>query len=156
MPYQPRNADPFSIPNPDPGRHYRWLADDPKRLGLWLRSYGDCPGYRLEVGEETCARLGFETQFMLDPMKRIRYGFNVLASIPIEEWERRQRERLDEQIEKFNAPLEKFAAAVDNIPGARARFDDAETFEDKKKFNTRESNNRVFVSSRSRKMDTGD
>jgi hypothetical protein len=55
MPYLPPNEDVWSIPNPEAGRHYRWLNMRPDRLGLWLRSYGNIPGYRLEQ-KETVAK----------------------------------------------------------------------------------------------------
>lgn len=144
MPYSPPNVDPFTIPTPDPTRHYRWLSDDPRRLALWLRSYGSIPGYRLEP-RENAEKLGLSLDYVNEATGRIRYGYNVLASIPIEEYERRVRERLDEQLEKIGSAKERVHAAVDGLPGAKVIEREPEEHFDRKAHAERPSVNRTFV-----------
>ena len=136
--------DPYFIPKPDPTRHYRWLSDDPKRLGMWLRSFGDVPGYRLEAGPtlaDTVAiaeKLGYNDSYVDKLKNRITFGYNVLASIPIEEHDLRVRYRVEDQMEQLAAAEDQMFAKFDNIKGVRARKDAVENFQDEKRFHTRE------------------
>lgn len=149
MPYSPQGVDPFSIPRPDPTRHYRWLSDDPRRLALWLRQHGDHPGYQLVTPEEGEA-IGLGADYVNLATGRIRYGFNVLASIPIEEYHRRVRERLDEQLDRQQAAREGFLASTDHIKGVDAFIREPAEHFDRKEHATRPSNNRTFVSTNQR------
>ena len=122
MPYVSPQKDPWNIPKPDSSRHYRWIASDPRRLGLWLRGFGDIPGYRLLQGKDRAdtikiaERLGFPASYV-DVNNRITWGHNVLADIPREEYDRRVKERLDEQLEKIYTAQNSVSEAVDKIPG---------------------------------------
>lgn len=142
--------DPWAIPNPDPTRHYRWISSDPRRLSLWLRSWGTVPGYSLVQGDsidETrrlAEKLGFHAS-IVDTANRISFGFNVLADIPREEYERRVKEKVDEQLEKVAQTRESFHEAVDKIHGVKSFEQDPEEFEDRKKFNRRGAGERPFV-----------
>lgn len=163
MPYSgPRGDRDWSyIPNPDPTRHYRWLADDPRRLSLWLRSIGNCPGYELvrrpyakpvKDIDETNTTWGLAKQLGLDPEgyvdvtnNRIRYQFSVLASIPMEEYERRVSESREEAIQRDASIEDSYMARVE-ARGVRPFKRELEEIEDRKEFATRPSNNRVSLS----------
>lgn len=144
MPINRIQADPFLIPNPDSTRHYRWLSDDPRRLALWLRSLGDDPGYRLERGPtvketvELAEKLGFNGDYVDRAKNVIRFGFNILASIPKEEHEKRIQFLLDQQGETLAQAEDSFMAEADRVRGVRAFKDDPEEVMNRKKHATRE------------------
>jgi len=153
MPYAgptDRLQDPWAIPNPQPGRYYRWISTDPRRMSMWLRNFGDIPGYSLVQGStvaETIAlaeKLGYSAS-MVDASNRISYGFNCLADIPVEEHERRVREKVDEQLEKVNAAREAFHASVEGLHGVKSFEQDPEEFVDRKNFARRGPGERPFV-----------
>ena len=130
-------GDPFFIPKEDPTRHYRWLSDDPRRLSLWLRSYGDVPGYELEP-VDNCERLGLPESYKHSLSGRIVMGHNVLASIPKEEHERRVKELLDEGLERLAAAKEEVHAKAEGLPGVRSFEEHPDATADRKAYHTRE------------------
>ena len=143
MPYVPRGQDPWLIPNPAPGRHYRYISSKPEKLGLWLRSFGDRPGYALERGatveatKKLAVQLGLSEEQVDVALNRIGYGHNVLASIPIEEYVRRTSELSAQNAENIGAAKEAYHAAVDEIPGVTSFERSPEEHEDRKRVATR-------------------
>lgn len=143
MPYQRPIDDPWSIPNPKPGRHYRWLAADPRRLSLWLRSYGDIPGYSLVQGktkQETISKaeeLGYDASWV-DANNRISFGHNVLADIPVEEYHRRTKERIDEQLDKINEATNKVYELTEPVKGVEPFIEHPDETQARKEFSKRE------------------
>lgn len=144
MPYIPQGQDPWLIPNPNPERHYRYLSSKPEKLGLWLRSFGDRPGYALERGatvEATKAlavELGLSEEMVDLNLNRIGYGHNVLASIPMEEYLRRQGELIGMKDEAIGAAKEEFHATVDELPGVKSFERTPDEHKDRKRVATRE------------------
>ena len=142
--------DPWGVPNPDPARRYRWIATDPRRLSLWLRSYGEVPGYSLVQGasiKDTKAlaeRLGLSDR-LVDASNRIVYGHNVLADIPVEEYERRVSERVDEQLDKLASAKDEFHAKAEGLHGIKTFEQTPEETADRKEFHQREPGDRPFV-----------
>jgi len=143
VPYIPQGSDPWVIPNPDPTRKYRWLDARPQKLGLWLRSHGSIPGYSLdrrETVDKTRAHaesLGLPADLVDANLNRISYGLNVLGSIPIEEYERRQAEHLDDQVEKLSAQEDAYHAKIDGIRGVRSFKEPIEETAERREFHTR-------------------
>ena len=143
MPWQPQGVDPWFIPNPDPERHYRYISSKPEKLGQWLRSYGDRPGYSLERGatvEATKAlavKLGLSAEQVDVNLNRIAYGHNILASIPMDEYLRRQNELLNMTKDSIGASKEEFHATVDAIPGVKSFERSPEEHKDRKRVATR-------------------
>jgi hypothetical protein len=144
MPIQRITADPYMIPNPDSTRHYRWLSDDPKRLALWLRSLGDSPGYRVERGDtvdatgELAEKLGFAIDYVDKSRNCIRFGFNILASIPVEEHEARMEYMAQQQYDAISSAEDSFMAEADRVPGVRGIKRDPEEHKDRKSHAARE------------------
>ena len=139
MPFQGLHADPFIIPNPDSTRHYRWLSDDPRRMALWLRSLGDAPGYRLERGASVpdtikkADSLGFPEDYVDKAKNVIRFGQNVLASIPMEEAERRTKYLASVAFESLDQAEDQFMAQASELPGVTPFKDDPEAVLERKK-----------------------
>lgn len=129
----------WQIPNPDPTRAYRWVADNPKRLNLMLMSWGEHCGYSIVQGgtlEETRAKaeaLGFSVH-LVDARNRIVFGDAVLCDIPIEEAIHRDQARVDEQLEKVYEIEQRVHETADNIPGIRTYVQDPEETADRKRF----------------------
>jgi hypothetical protein len=144
MPYTPQTGDLFGVPTPETGRHYRWLSTRPEKLSGWLRSFGTIPGYRLERGatldrtKERCTALGLPVECVNEATNRIEFGFNVLASIPLEEHERRTSEKRSIERSREGQVEDSFRATIDRVPGATARIDVAEEFEARKQHAVRE------------------
>ncbi len=144
MPWMPSGTDPWSIPQKDPDRHYRFLSSKPERLGGWLRSWGDRPGYALVRGatvDDTKAmavKLGLSAELVDVNLNRIMYGHNVLASIPKEEYERRMNEMAGETTDRIGAAKEAFHAAGADLPGIKTFERDPEEHADRKRIATRD------------------
>jgi len=142
MPYIPQGEDAWAVPNPQPGRHYRYLSTKPEKLGLWLRSFGSRPGYSLERGatiEDTkklADLLGVGAEMVDENINRIMYGNNVLASIPMEEYIRRRKELGAIDAEKEAAAKEAFHVAGDK-PGIKTFERTEEEHIDRKRIATR-------------------
>lgn len=142
--------DPWGIPRPASDRQYRWLSTDPRRLSMWLRAYGDIPGYDLVQGaslEDTrklADQLGLSRR-LVDASNRIVYGHNVLAHIPLEEHHRRQREQINEQLDKITQAKDQFLADADGLHGVTPFEEHPEETQDRKQFNTREPGEAPFV-----------
>jgi hypothetical protein len=115
----------------------------PDRLGLWLRSYGNIPGYRLEQKEtvaktkEHAVNLGLPADMVDTALNRISYGMNVLASIPDAEYVRRMEEKLEEQLDKIDASKEQFHEKGSTLPGVRTFEEHPKETADRKGFATR-------------------
>lgn len=145
MPYFPaQKGDPYFIPKKDASRHYRYVSADPRRLGGWLMSFGDIPGYTLIQGAtvaETIAKakaLGLPESYVNKVDNRIQIGLNILADIPIAEHFRRVKEKIDERIESLQAAKDSFHETADRLKGVHSReFADGQA-EDEKEFHTRE------------------
>lgn len=143
MPWIEPGRDPWGIPNPDTSRHYRWVSNKPERLMLWLKSYGSTPGYTLEQKatldktREHAIALGLPPEYVNENTNRIEYGLNTLASIPMEERDRRIKLKLDELIERRQASVDEFHAKGDELPGVRTFEEHPEQTQDRKKFATR-------------------
>ncbi len=134
MPFM--TVDPFMIPSPDPTRHYRWLSDNPRRLSMWLRSYGTVSGYALEPAAN-CEKLGLPESYGQKATGRIVMGDNILASVPLEEFHQRQRDNIDAQLERLAAVKEEFHAQGEMLPGIRTFEEDPEQTADRKRYHTR-------------------
>ena len=143
MPYIPQGTDPWVVPNPQPGRHYRYISSKPERLSLWLRSYGDRPGYSLERGatvEDTkkiAVSLGLSEEQVDLNLNRIMYGHNVLASIPEEEYRKRTAEFAKTTNDKVGNAKEAFHAVGDDLPGITTFERTEEEHNDRKRIATR-------------------
>ena len=144
MPVNRIDADPFFIPKPDSTRHYRWISDDPKRLALWLRSIGDSPGYKLERGDTVKAtqalaeKLGFSPDYVDRGKNCIRFGFNLLASIPVEERDKRVEYLQRMQTEQLDAAQDQFLSDADRMRGVKGFIKDPAEVQDQKKHALRE------------------
>ncbi len=144
MPWTPSGTDPWLIPNKDSSRHYRFLSSKPERLGGWLRSHGDRPGYALVRGatvadtKKMAVKLGLSEELVDPNLNRIAYGHNVLASIPQEEYERRIREMAGETNDRIGAAKEAFHATGETLPGVTTFERDPEEHEDRKRIATRD------------------
>jgi len=136
-------ADPFLIPNPDSTRHYRWISDNPQRMAMWLRSVGDQPGYQLVQGAtvpdtmKLAEKLGLSGMLVDKGRNFIRVGFNVLASIPVEEYVLRQQYLLQQGKEQLDDAKDNFLGTADAIPGVKGIIKDPEEMLDEKKVKTR-------------------
>lgn len=143
MPWVEPKADLWLIPNEDPTRHYRWISMKPSRLSAWLRSFGDVPGYRLECGkdlaatEALCERLGLPGSMIDKNLNRIVVGDCCLASIPREEFERRERIRLADVQERLDSSEEEALARANELPGVKMYKEHPAVSADKKEFHTR-------------------
>ena len=143
MPYMPQGVDPWVIPTPEPGRKYRWISSKPEKLGQWLRSYGDRPGYALVRGktiEDTkrkAVELGLSDEMVDLNMNRIAYGHNILASIPIEEYVLRDNELINMKNSAIGAAKENFHAVVDSIPNVTSFERTPDEHKDRKRIATR-------------------
>jgi hypothetical protein len=146
MPYIPVNSDNWEIPHPDPSRKYRWISAKPERMSLWLRSYGAIPGYRLERGtsidatKSLCQKL-FGTDDLVNlSTNRIEYGYNVLASIPIEEAVRRGVERMTAVMAELNSAKDEFLAKGEELKerGIRTFVEPEEETASRREFHTRD------------------
>lgn len=146
--YTPPNLDPFFIPKPDPSRSYRWISTDAKRLSQWLRSYGSIPGYELVQGktvDETRAlakSLGLSAHDVSTTFNWISYGDLVLASIPIEEFERRRQEFADMVRADGDGMLDQYYEAATR-KGIKPFVKEVEEIEDRKKRAAAEYHDRV-------------
>lgn len=144
MPYVPLDRDIWEIPNPEAGRHYRWIAGYGDRLAQWLRSYGDRPGYQLVQGttlEETrkiAEKLGLSAHNVDVNTNRITNGKNILASIPMEEYERRQAEFKRMEEAQRGAAVDNFHATGENLRGVRTFEEHPDQTADRKAFHTRD------------------
>ena len=144
MPYIPQGADPWEVTHPQPGRHYRYISSTPEKLGLWLRSFGDRPGYALERGatvkdtKELAIKLGLSAEQVDTNLNRIGYGHNVLASIPMEEYLRRRRELGEKVDTRESDAKEAFLATADELPGVTAFERSPDEHKDRKRIATRE------------------
>ena len=144
MPIQRTTHDAFHIPNKDPNRHYRWISADRKKLAMWLRSLGDSPGYRLEQGasaKETlalCTQLGLPAQYVDAARNVIRNGDLFLASVSVEEYDKRIAFLVRMGQDRQQAAREDFLAQADATPGVTAVTDEPEEFMEKKAHAERE------------------
>ena len=146
MPYIPVNSDNWEIPHPDPSRKYRWLSAKPERLSLWLRAYGAIPGYSLERGADInatkalCQKL-FGTEDLVNlSTNRIEYGYNVLASIPIEEAVRRDAERIASMQAQLDSAEDEFLTKGEELKarGIRTFVEPVEETASRREFHTRD------------------
>ena len=152
MPYVPnRNTDVFYIPNPEPGRAYRFISSDIRRLAGHLRSYGDIPGYRIEQGnsvEETkklCEKLGLPIEYVVAARNRIEYGDVILASIPDVEKVRRFHESLEHTRDRLDQSKDKFYGQVESTRGMKVYERDLAEHQDRKRHAERDGRDRVTV-----------
>jgi hypothetical protein len=129
-------SDPWEIPTPDPSRSYRWLSDDPKRLSLWLRSFGDVQGFVLEP-DANCDKLGLPDSYRNRATGRITYGHNILASIPMEQHKRREAEKIEETLERIYDAKQAFHAVGDALPGVTTFEEHPDESADRKRIATR-------------------
>lgn len=161
MAYYPRGYDWSAIPNPDPTRHYRWVASQPaRRLADRLRTYGAIPGYRIEnraypkpVGDvaEKDTTWGLARQLGLDPeayvnvaQNRIQYDDSILASIPLAEYERRVAELREDEADRQSGIDDSYMASVEGR-GIRPFKKPIEEIADRAAFAARPTNNRVSM-----------
>lgn len=144
MPWIPQRHDAWLVSTPAPDRHYRWLSTKPEKLGLWLRSYADRPGYALErkaTVEQTMelsVKLGLGAEMVDKALNRIMYGHNVLASIPMEEYILRQGELLGKSDDALSEARDEYRATLDALPGVTSFERSEEEHDDRRRIATRE------------------
>lgn len=120
--------DPWKIPNPEPGRWYEWAnIGDQHGMGVLLSGEPGYPSFRIEgkaTREEAIAHaesLGFANPDQwVDEKGRVRFGQNVLVSLPMAEKVRRDQVAQAAIDGQFQAQVDAHAAAMDQIPGARS------------------------------------
>lgn len=148
MPWQdPDTMDEFAIPNPDPSRHYRWLDTNPKKLRRWLLQ----GKYELECGatREATEKLAEKlfgpagAGMVADGINRIMAGDHYLASIPIEEYERRRQLIAAAGRDAVSRSEDDYMDKAARIPHVTPFKRDVEEIEDRKRFALRDSTNRV-------------
>lgn len=146
----PRYQDALAVRKPEPGMGYRWLADDPERLSLHLVGDPDMPGYKIVQGKNVpetkklAAKLGFSEGYVNELTNRIQYGRLILGQIPKIAQQARQRELRTDLLDLLGRREEEATEKMKRA-GVNPIVGEAEEFEDKKQFATRESDNRVFV-----------
>jgi hypothetical protein len=144
--------DEFGVPFQDPSRHYRWLASDPKKLRRWLlqgRYELEC-GPTVETTKELAVKLfGPAGEHMVsDSLNRItsHSGDHYLASIPMEEYLRRREIIASMSRDRLSNAEDAYFDAASRTPHVRPFKREVEEIEDRKKFVSRESTNRVGYS----------
>lgn len=142
MPWTPQDADPWQI-NSDPERHYRWISSKPEKLGQWLRSFSGRPGYALVRGatvdatKKMAEKVGLSGEMVDVNLNRIMNGHNVLASIPMEEYNNRRKELSKLTEENISAAKEAYHASAERLPGVTTFERTDEEHEDRKSFANR-------------------
>jgi len=139
MPYVPPGTDQLAVPKPQPGKSYRWLADDRDRLQGHLLSHGGRPGWRLCRGKNVvetrgiAETLGFNETHVDEATNTIKYGRLILADIPTTEYQLRLREKKAEALALQEAEGD---AAIDRMAqkGINAVAREPEEWEDRRKF----------------------
>lgn len=159
MPYQPVNVDPFYIPRwneKHPDLHPRFVSMKADKLRQHQMDFGT-GGYvpygadlTLDELKEAARDLGLNDSYVNTSLNRIVVGDVMLMVIPRSEWERRNAERITASSGRERAEVDAFLASQTHKGVRPIVFESEEDFKDRKKFNTRESNNRVGYTSPSR------
>jgi hypothetical protein len=154
MPYQPADRDVFFIPNWNevhPDLHPRYLSTKAEKLrghmmdwgsGGYVR-YGD--GKTSDELKEAVTKLGLNESYINTNLNQVMVGDLVLAYISRVEFDRRCKEKLHMVSEKEQAEIDGYLGSQTS-KGVRPIVMDEESFKDRKRFQTRESNNRVGYS----------
>ena len=149
--------DPWKIPNPEAGRHYEWAnISDQHGMGVLLSGEPGYPAFRIE-GKPTreaalkhAESLGFiNSDQWVDEKGRVRFGQNVLVSLPMAEKERRDAVEAALQAGMFKAQVDAHEAAMDEIPGAKAVIMQVGELKEREEFvQKRKDSPRVSLSSK--------
>ena len=140
MAFQIPGSDPLQIPKKQPGREYRWLADDRGRMSEHLLTHGNRPGFKLCRGKNVpetrkiCVELGLPETYVDATTNMIKYGRLVLADIPAVEAKRRRKDLRQMALDLKQGQVDAFNAKFDGKRGVRAAVREMEEFEDRKKF----------------------
>ena len=155
MPYQPAARDPYFIPNWNavhPDRHPRFISMKADKLRAHQMDFGT-GGYvpygtdmTADELKENVTKLGLNESYINTNLNRIVVGDTMLAYIPRDEFNRRQSERIALNSDKEQAEVDNYLASQTHKGVRPVVFASEEDFQDRKKFNTRESNNRVGYS----------
>lgn len=165
MPFVDFDADLTEIPNPEPGKSYRWLNfTNLMTFGAHMRAMGGRPGYRL-AGDHCKTRdelvkyaegLGFNEAW-IDEKNRIVQGDVVLAWIPKEEQARRRDILLKRQkaVAGVSHMRETFETAIDGLKakGIRPVVREMAEHDDRKEFAERESQHKVSMARTNAQVD---
>lgn len=153
MPYQP-NRDIFFIPKWNevhPDLHPRFLSTKAERLRGHMMDWGT-GGYTpygtdltLDELKAKAVALGLNESYVNTNLNRIMVGDLVLASIPKVEFERRCKEKLGMTSDREQAEIDSYLGSQ-TTKVVRPIVMSEEEFTDRKRHNTRETNNRVGYS----------
>lgn len=148
-----QRLDPMYVPIKEKGWHYRWLADDPDRLSQHVvgenpgEGYSVLRGATFDEAKEIAAAHGLPETYV-DPLTcRIRFGRLVLGRVPMAVIMARRAEKAAERKGTFSSVKETYIERARRAGVKPVFFEDIEELEDRKKFATRESDNRVALSS---------